>query len=66
MKKIIYILSFLVVCCVADFKAQDIHFSNINEAPLFNSPANTGFYNGYFRFIANYRTKPKKLYQAAR
>ncbi|MDP3558132.1 MAG: PorP/SprF family type IX secretion system membrane protein [Bacteroidota bacterium] len=57
MKKIIYIFSFLLVVCSADFKAQDIHFSNINEAPLFNSPANTGFYNGYFRAIVNYRSQ---------
>jgi hypothetical protein len=57
MKKIIYILSFLIVVFNTDIKAQDIHFSNINEAPLFNSPANTGFYNGYFRFIANYRSQ---------
>jgi len=57
MKKIIYIFSFLIIVCNADIKAQDIHFSNINEAPLFNSPANTGFYNGYFRFTANYRSQ---------
>ena len=57
MKKIVYIFSFLMVVFAAEIKAQDIHFSNINEAPLFNSPANTGFYNGYFRFIANYRSQ---------
>jgi len=36
-------------------KAQDIHFSQIQESPLFISPAYTGFFNGYFRAIANYR-----------
>ncbi|MBA2613478.1 MAG: PorP/SprF family type IX secretion system membrane protein [Bacteroidetes bacterium] len=57
MKKIVYIFSLLLVICVADLKAQDNHFSNINEAPLFNSPANTGFFNGYFRAIVNYRSQ---------
>ncbi len=38
-------------------KAQDIHFSQVFETPLFLSPANTGFYNGYFRAIANYRSQ---------
>ncbi len=57
MKKIIYTFSLLIVVCSVDLKAQDIHFSNVNEAPLFNSPANTGFYNGYFRAILNYRSQ---------
>ena len=48
---------FLILVCSTSLKAQDIHFSNINEAPLFNSPANTGFYNGYFRAIVNYRSQ---------
>jgi type IX secretion system PorP/SprF family membrane protein len=38
-------------------KSQDIHFSQINESPLYNSPANTGFYNGYFRASLNYRNQ---------
>lgn len=37
--------------------AQDIHFSQVNETPLFLSPANTGFYNGYVRGIINYRNQ---------
>lgn len=57
MKKIVCFFSFLVIVCSAKLNAQDIHFSNINEAPLFNSPANTGFYNGYFRAIINYRSQ---------
>ena len=57
MKKTIYILCFLILACNAYIKAQDTHFSNINEAPLFNSPANTGFFNGYFRAIINYRSQ---------
>jgi type IX secretion system PorP/SprF family membrane protein len=38
-------------------KSQDIHFSQVYETPLFLSPANTGFYNGYFRAIVNYRNQ---------
>jgi type IX secretion system PorP/SprF family membrane protein len=57
MKKILYILSFLVLFFAGNLKAQDIHFSQVNEVPLFLSPANTGFYNGYFRAIINYRNQ---------
>lgn len=32
-----------------------MHFSQIYETPVALNPANTGFYNGYFRAIANYR-----------
>ena len=38
-------------------QAQDIHFSQLSETPLYISPANTGFFNGYFRAIANYRNQ---------
>lgn len=37
--------------------AQDIHFSQATETPLFLSPANTGFFNGYVRAVANYRNQ---------
>ena len=57
MKKTIFIYSILIILINNKLNAQDIHFSNINEAPLFNSPANTGFYNGYFRSIINYRSQ---------
>ena len=57
MKKTIFIYSLLIILLNNKLNAQDIHFSNINEAPLFNSPANTGFYNGYFRSIINYRSQ---------
>jgi type IX secretion system PorP/SprF family membrane protein len=57
MKKTLYILSFLVLFFAGNLKAQDIHFSQVNEVPLFLSPANTGFYNGYFRAIINYRNQ---------
>jgi type IX secretion system PorP/SprF family membrane protein len=58
MKKINY-YSALLVLTLSGFmmNAQDIHFSQVNETPLFLSPANTGFFNGYVRAIANYRSQ---------
>lgn len=38
-------------------KAQDVHFSQINESQMFLSPANTGFFNGYLRANVNYRNQ---------
>jgi type IX secretion system PorP/SprF family membrane protein len=58
MKKINYFSAFLIFTLSGFFvRAQDIHFSQIYETPLFLSPANTGFYNGYFRAIVNYRNQ---------
>lgn len=57
MKKVSYILSFVILAFASDLKAQDIHFSQALETPLFLSPANTGFFNGYFRASANYRNQ---------
>jgi type IX secretion system PorP/SprF family membrane protein len=37
--------------------AQDIHFSQITEAPLFLNPANTGLFEGYMRATLNYRSQ---------
>ena len=37
--------------------SQDVHFSQIQEAPLWLNPANAGFMNGYFRAVANYRNQ---------
>lgn len=54
MKKYLYIV--LLFISSAAF-SQDIHFSQIQEAPLWLNPANTGFMNGYFRAIANYRNQ---------
>jgi len=35
--------------------SQDIHWSQFNDNQLFQNPANTGHFNGDYRFIANYR-----------
>lgn len=35
--------------------AQDIHWSQFNDNPLFQNPGHTGHFNGDYRFVANYR-----------
>jgi type IX secretion system PorP/SprF family membrane protein len=57
MKKRYCILLAAIVCQATSYKAQDIHFSQVYESPLYLSPANTGFFNGYTRVIANYRSQ---------
>ncbi|MBS1635468.1 MAG: PorP/SprF family type IX secretion system membrane protein [Bacteroidetes bacterium] len=50
----------VMLCCLhglTELRAQDIHFSQIQEAPLWLNPANAGFYNGYLRAVANYRNQ---------
>ncbi len=54
MKKILLIITLFV----SSFGfAQDVHFSQIQECPLWLNPANAGFMNGYFRAVANYRNQ---------
>src|SRR4051812_12608019 len=57
MKKINYLILSALLLNAAGTRAQDIHFSQIYETPVFLSPANTGFFNGYIRAIANYRNQ---------
>ena len=35
--------------------AQDIHWSQFNDNPIFQNPANSGQFNGDIRFVGNYR-----------
>ncbi len=54
MKKHLYIL----ILFISSFGySQDTHFSQIQDAPLWLNPANAGFFNGYFRAVANYRNQ---------
>jgi type IX secretion system PorP/SprF family membrane protein len=50
-------VSYLLMLLAFGASAQDIHFSQIQEAPLWLNPANAGFFNGYFRAVANYRNQ---------
>lgn len=58
MKKITY-ASLIATLTLAGFTAgaQDIHFSQVLETQMYQSPANTGFFNGYFRGSVNYRNQ---------
>lgn len=47
-------LSLLLFCSFLG-RAQDIHWSQFNDNPIFQNPGNTGHFNGDVRFIANYR-----------
>lgn len=51
--KIKYLL--FILCFPVFYHPQDVHFSQFNETPLLINPANTGFFNGYFRASALYR-----------
>lgn len=35
--------------------AQDIHWSQFNDNPIFQNPGNSGHFNGDLRFVGNYR-----------
>ncbi|MBI3517807.1 MAG: PorP/SprF family type IX secretion system membrane protein [Bacteroidetes bacterium] len=54
MKKHLYIIALFISSLGF---AQDVHFSQIQESPLWLNPANAGFMDGYFRAVANYRNQ---------
>lgn len=54
MKKIFYIVFSLGML---NASAQDIHYSQFYNSPLNLNPANTGMFDGNFRFAANQRTQ---------
>ncbi len=43
------------------FWAQDIHWSQYNDNPIFQNPGNAGLFNGDYRFVANYRNQWKSV-----
>lgn len=51
------LLTFIVVVFFAPIVVfgQDIHWSQFNDNPIFQNPANSGRFNGTYRFYANYR-----------
>lgn len=50
-------LSTLIVTILLTFttSAQDIHWSQFNDNPVFQNPGNTGNFNGDIRFVGNFR-----------
>lgn len=55
MRKIYFIVCLFIF--VFSSKAQDIHFSQLNQTPLLLNPASTGVYDGYYRGILNYKSQ---------
>ncbi|MEJ6617514.1 MAG: PorP/SprF family type IX secretion system membrane protein [Crocinitomicaceae bacterium] len=53
MRKLLIILFQLMLTNAVE--AQDIHWSQFNDNPLFQNPGNAGNFNGDYRFVANYR-----------
>ncbi len=53
MRQLLNIFIILILAhCVS---AQDIHWSQFNDNPIFQNPGNAGNFNGDYRFVANYR-----------
>ena len=57
MKRKFFILLLTIVIFRAGLFAQDIHFSQFLMSPLYLNPAETGFFNGEFRFTGNNRSQ---------
>lgn len=47
----------LIIAPTTFLFCQDVHFSQIQESPLWLNPANAGFFTGKFRATANYRSQ---------
>ena len=47
----------IVMLCVANVSAQDIHFSQFYENEILRNPALTGIFSGDFKVGVNYRTQ---------
>lgn len=62
MKKIVPFI-FLLGFSVITF-GQDIHWSQFNDNPVFQNPANTGHFNGDIRYIGNYRDQWRSVTKA--
>jgi hypothetical protein len=56
-KLILFSIVLISLLSGSKLTAQDVHFSQIQESPLWLNPANAGFMNGYLRAIANYRNQ---------
>ncbi len=49
------LLLILVQLMVFEVSSQDIHWSQFNDNPIFQNPANAGDFRGDYRFVGNYR-----------
>ncbi|MCB0762457.1 MAG: PorP/SprF family type IX secretion system membrane protein [Flavobacteriales bacterium] len=57
----IILIFFLALGCGLQLAAQDIHFSQVHLSPLTTNPANTGAFDGDWRFASNYRNQWKAI-----
>lgn len=48
-------MGFVMIFLCLQTTAQDIHWSQFNDNPIFQNPANTGEFTGDTRFIGNFR-----------
>jgi type IX secretion system PorP/SprF family membrane protein len=51
------IIAFLFFCCTGFASGQDIHYSQFNASPFNLNPAQTGLFDGDWRFVGNYRSQ---------
>lgn len=53
--KLYYWLTCSLTLVLNNSFGQDIHWSQFNDNPIFQNPANSGNFNGDYRFVGNYR-----------
>lgn len=58
MRNSIAIFCIVFVCSLG---AQDVHFSQFFHSPIFQNPANTGSFDGDYRFVFNQRTQWRSI-----
>jgi len=56
-----FVLSVWMVSIFNFSSAQDIHFSQFESSPMNLNPAQTGFFNGDYRFVGNHRSQWKSV-----
>lgn len=49
------LLILIALLCRFSSVAQDIHWSQFNDIPLFQNPGHAGHFNGDYRFVGNFR-----------
>ena len=55
------LITVFLLTATVSINAQDIHFSQFGSSPLNLNPAQTGFFNGDYRFVANHRNQWKSV-----
>ncbi len=61
LKKVSWILFSLFMLSGVNSKAQDPHYSQYFNSPIFENPANTGFFNGTYRAALNYKNQWRSI-----